>query len=160
VKKFPVFYATRRFITVFTRAHSYTLSTYECSSCSHPISVKTHIITVRPSTPFKKPLPFKVFHQNLGQDIIWDLRCLRRWKFWIVVFWVVTACSLVGICRRFGETYDLHFQFRLWLRSSERFVIIHEITQWQNPGALCVWQNWDKHCSPVQLLVGDVIKDP
>jgi hypothetical protein len=29
---------------------------------------------------------------------------------WIVVFWIVTPCSLVGAYQRFGGTYRLHLQ--------------------------------------------------
>jgi hypothetical protein len=55
VKKFPAFYGTRRFITVFTRARHWSLSWARCiqSTTFHPISLKSSLISshLRPGLP-------------------------------------------------------------------------------------------------------------
>jgi hypothetical protein len=52
VKKFPVFYGTRRFIAVFTRASHWIVSwaRWIQSTLSHPISFKIHFNIIFPST--------------------------------------------------------------------------------------------------------------
>jgi hypothetical protein len=42
---------------------------------------------------------------------------LTTTKIYIAVFWVMTPCSLVGGCQRFGGTHCLHLQARSTLKA-------------------------------------------
>jgi hypothetical protein len=58
-------------------------------------------------------------------------------KIWIVVFWVVTLCSLGDGYQRFGGVYRLHLQgtikMEAILSSKPILVTTHKITRYHNP---------------------------
>jgi hypothetical protein len=66
VKKFPTFYKTQRFISVFIRGYhwSVSLTTYIKSPPSHAISFKIYLHVILPSTP-SLPVSFLLsYNQN------------------------------------------------------------------------------------------------
>jgi len=72
VTKFPVFYGSRKFITLFTSARHCSLSWATCiqSTTSHPISLRSIIISSHlclglPSGVFTLGLPTKILHAIL-----------------------------------------------------------------------------------------------
>jgi hypothetical protein len=54
-------------------------------------------------------------HQPTLAYYIDRFEVLTAVKMLIVVFWVVTPCSLVGGYQRLGGTYSFHFQGIKWL---------------------------------------------
>jgi hypothetical protein len=73
VKKFPVFFGTRRFITVFTRTSHWTLSWARLiqSTLYHPISLRSILLLSShqrlglPSCLFSSGLPIKILYELL-----------------------------------------------------------------------------------------------
>jgi hypothetical protein len=73
VKKFPAFYETWRFITVFTRAHNWSLSGVRClqSTLSYPIYLRSILILSSylclhlPSGFFPSGFPTKILYRSL-----------------------------------------------------------------------------------------------
>jgi hypothetical protein len=53
---------------------------------------------------------------------------LNRYVFWIVVFWVVTPCSLAGDGQSFGGTYCLRLQDRRFYMTTRLHGAIAENT--------------------------------
>jgi hypothetical protein len=75
VKKYPAFYGTQKFITVFTRARHWLQSWARCiqSTPSHPISLRSILILSTPRS-YERTLPLSFPNQNIV--CIFHLSCV------------------------------------------------------------------------------------
>jgi hypothetical protein len=120
VKKFPAFYGTRRFITVFTRSRHWSLSWARWIQSIPPPHFPRILLPSRP-TSSTWSLPFRFSDQNFVCPVkrlptakrkLWfsfiTLMCLTRIP--VVVFWIMTPYSEVVGYKHFGGPCCFHLQ--------------------------------------------------